>query len=67
MFNEATQNNCTILFDDCYTERRLISDLLVQHDIRSAQHVNSTKYLISARKTSLRTTTPDKKNQYSNI
>ena len=62
MFNEATQNNCKILFDDCYTERRLISDLLGQHDIRSAQHVNSTKYWNSARETSLRTTTPDKKN-----
>ena len=35
-FNEATQNNYKISFDEWYTERRLLSDLLVQHDIRSA-------------------------------
>ena len=61
MFNEATQNNYKISFDEWYTERRIISDLLVQHDIGSAQSVNSPKYLIAANQTSLRTTTPDKK------
>ena len=60
MFNHSTQNNYKITFDEGYTERRLISDLLVQHDIGSAQ-VNSPKYLIKAHQTSLRTTTPDKK------
>ena len=35
LFNEATQNNYKIPFDDWYTEKRLISDLLVQHDIGS--------------------------------
>ena len=61
-FNEATQNNYKISYDDWYTERRLIPDLLVQHDIGSAQQVNSPKYLISAHQTSLKTTTPAKKN-----
>ena len=42
-FNEATQNNYMISFDEWYTERRLISDLLVQHDMGSAQQVNSPK------------------------
>ena len=62
MFNEATQNNYKISFDQCYTERGIISDLLVQNDIGSAQSVNSPKYLNAAHQTSLRTTTPDKKN-----
>ena len=61
MFNEATQNNYKIYFDEWYTERRLTSDLVVQHDIGSAQNVNSPKYLIGAHQTQLRTTTPDKK------
>ena len=62
LFNEATQNIYKISFDEWYTERQLKSDLLVQHDIGSAQQVNSPKYLISAHQTSLRTTTTDKKN-----
>ena len=41
MFNEATQNNYKISFDEWYSERRLISDLLVQHDIGSAQQIKS--------------------------
>ena len=61
MFNEATQNNCKISFDEWYTEGRIISDLLVQHDIGSAQTVISPKCLIAAHQTNLRTTTPDKK------
>ena len=61
MFNEATQNNYKVSFDEWYTERRLLSDLLVQHDIGSAQQVNSPNILIGAHKTQLRTTTPDKK------
>ena len=44
MFNEATQNNYKIFFDEYYTERRVISDTIVQHDIGSAQQVNSAKY-----------------------
>ena len=61
IFNEATQKNYKISFNQWYTERRLISDLLVQQDVGSAQHVNSPKYLINTNQTSLRTTTPDKK------
>ena len=44
-----------------YTERRLLSDLLVQQDIGSAKQLNCSKILISAHQTSLRTTTLDKK------
>ena len=61
MFNEATQNNYKIAFDEWFTERRIISDLLIQHDIGSAQQVIQPKYLICAHQTNLRTTTPDKK------
>ena len=43
MFNEATQNSYKISFDKWYTERRIISDLIFQHDIGSAQSVNSPK------------------------
>ena len=50
MFNEATQNNYQISYDDWYTERRVLSDLLVQHDIGSAQQVNCPKYMISAQR-----------------
>ena len=62
MFNEATQNNYKISFDEWYTERRITSDLLIQQGIRSAQQVIQPKYLICAHQTNLRTTTPDKKN-----
>ena len=61
MFNEATQNNYKISFDEWYTERRIITDLLFQHDIGSAQNVIQPKYLICAHQTNLRTATPDKK------
>ena len=61
MFNEATQNNYKISFDEWYTERRIISDLLIQHDIGSAQNVIQPKYLICAHQTNLRTATSDKK------
>ena len=55
LFNEATQNNYRISFDKWYTERRILSDLLIQHDIGSAQQVISPKYLICAHQTNLRT------------
>ena len=61
MFNEATQNNYKISFDEWYTERRIITDLLIQHDIGSAQNVIQPKYLICSHQTNLRTSTPDKK------
>ena len=61
LFNEATQNNYTISYDEYFTERRVISDLLVQHDIGSAQKVNSPKYSIRAHQTKYRIITPIKK------
>ena len=48
MFNETTQKNYKIPLDEYYTERRVISDMIVQHDIGSAQQVNASKYLICA-------------------
>ena len=41
MFNEATQKSYKMSFDEHYTERRVISVLLVQLDIGSTQPVNS--------------------------
>ena len=61
MFNESTQNNYKISYHEWYTETRIISDLLIQHDIGSAQNVILPKYLICAHQTNLRTTTPDNK------
>ena len=61
MFSEAPQNNYRISFDEWYTERRTISDMLVQQDIGSAQQVNSPKYLFSAHQSQPRTAAPDKK------
>ena len=69
MFNEATQNNYKIYYDEYYTERyyterRVTSDMIVQHDIGSAQQVNSPKYLIRVHQTKDRTSAPDKKNEH---
>ena len=60
MFSEATQNNYKIYFKEYFTERRVISDFLVEHDIGSAQQVNSPKYLISAHQTKDRILNPNK-------
>ena len=62
MFNEATQNNYKITFDEWYTERRIISDTITQIDIGSSQHVNSPKYLIAAHQTRTRADTANKNN-----
>ena len=64
MFNEATQNIYKISYDECYTERRIMSYIIVQHDIISAQQVNSPKHLICAHQTKNRTSAPDKKSQH---
>ena len=61
MFNEATQNNYKISFDEWYTERRVICDMIFELDIGSAQQDNSPKYLICAYETTDRTNAPDKK------
>ena len=62
LFIEATQNNYKISYDEYFTERRVISDLSVQHDIGSAQQLNSPKYMISAHQTKDRIITPNKNN-----
>ena len=51
MFNGVNQKNYTTSFIDYYTERRVISDMIVQHDIGSAQQVKASKYLICAHQT----------------
>ena len=62
MFNETTQNNYKISFDEWYTERRVISDTMTQMDIGTSQHVNSPKYLIDAHQTRTRADTANKNN-----
>ena len=62
MFNEATQNNYTMSFDEWYTERRVISDTITQLDIGTSQHVNSPKNLIGAHQTRTRADTANKNN-----
>ena len=62
MFNEATQNNYKISFDERYTERRIISDTITQMDIGTSQHVNSPLFLIGAHQTRIRADTANKNN-----
>ena len=62
MFNEATQNNYKISFDEWYTERRVISDTITQLDIGTSQHVNSPEYLIGAHQTRSRADIANKNN-----
>ena len=61
MFNEATENSNKISFDDYYTKRRVLSDMIVQADIGSTQQVSSPKYLIYAHQTQERINVPNKK------
>ena len=65
IFNESLQNNYRIVFDDWYTERRVVSDTITQIDIGSAQQVNSPKYLICAHQTAVRLNVPDKEQNLS--
>ena len=60
MFNEATQNNYKTAYSEYYTERRILSDLIVQVDIGSAQQVKSPKCLISAHQMKDRFDSPNK-------
>ena len=62
MFNDATQNNYKISFDEWYTERRVKSDTISQLDIDTSQHVISPKYLIGAHQTRTRADTANKNN-----
>ena len=62
MFNEATQNNYKITFDEWYTERRVISDKITQLDIGTSQHVNSPEFLSGAQQTRISANTANKNN-----
>ena len=62
MFNEATQITYKISYDEFYTERRVLSDMITQVDIGSSQQVKSLKYLIGAHQTRARADTANKKN-----
>ena len=42
-FNEATRNIYKVSYDEYYRERRVLSDLILQHNIESDQQVNSPK------------------------
>ena len=61
IFNEATQSNYKIPFDEWYTERRVIPNTTTQMDIGTSQHVNSPKYLFGAHQTRTRADIADKK------
>ena len=60
-FNKATQSKYKISNEKYFTERRVISFLLVRHYIGSAQQVNSPKCFFSAHQTKDRIVTPNKK------
>ena len=62
MFNETTQNKYKISFDEYFTETQVLKDLLVQHDMGSAQQVNSPKQLVRAHQMKDRIDTPNKNN-----
>ena len=66
MFIEATQNNYKISFDECYTQRGVISDTITQLDVCTSHHVNSPKYLIGFHQTRARTRA-DTANKSNNI
>ena len=63
-FNETTQNNYKISYDEYFTERRVISDMISQLDIGSSQNVQSPKYLIGAHQTHTRADTANKNNNF---
>ena len=50
-FNEATQNNSKTSYDEWFTKKRIISDMITQLDIGSSQIVQSPKNLIGAHQT----------------
>ena len=62
MFNEATQNIYNISYDENFTERRVISEMITQPDIGTSQRVNSLEYLIGAHQTHIRSDTAAKNN-----
>ena len=59
-FNEATQHKYKISYDEYFTQRRVLSDMITQLDIGSSQNVQSPKYLIGAHQTRTRADTSAK-------
>ena len=60
IFIKATENNYKKSFDEFYTEKRAISDMIVQANTRSTQQLSSRKYLICAHQTQDRMNVPNK-------
>ena len=60
MFNEGTQNNYRLSYDEYFTQRRVISNMITQADIGSSQQVKSPNYLIGAHQTRARADTANK-------
>ena len=58
IFNEATQYNYKISYEEWFTERRILSDTITQLDIGSSQNVHSPKYLVGAHQTKGRKNAP---------
>ena len=65
MFNESIQNDYGIIFDEWYTERRVVADQIFHVDIGSAQSNNSPKYLTCSHQTALRSDTQNKRKNIS--
>ena len=64
-FNESIENNYRILFDEWYTERRIVTDQTYQVDTGGAQSVNSPKNLICSHQTHHRSNKPNKRRNLS--
>ena len=62
LFNKATQNNYKISYDESYTKRRVLSDMIDQHDMGSVQQVKKPQFLIFDHQTRDRVETPFKNN-----
>ena len=63
MFNESIKNFYRISYDFRTSERKVVDDgLELQVDLRSAQNINSSKYLIEAHQTTKKMRGPDKAN-----
>ena len=59
ILSEVTQHKDRIYY---YTERRVLTDLLVQHDIGSAQQISGPKNLFCVHQSQIRSNTPNKNN-----
>ena len=60
LFKESTQNIYNISYEEYYTERRVISDMITQADIGSSQQINTPKQLIGAHQARARADTATK-------